>query len=145
VALTDDGATLATGEGDGTIELWDVSSGRRIAALKGAGAASLLRFSHDGRFLAAIDPTLELWDLQRRALVGSGALYPGSPPLESPIDLEFSATGDWLLTPGLHGRGMVWDLDASSWQLQVCGLLAWRPTRTEWHDFVGTSRYDPAC
>jgi WD40 repeat protein len=66
VAFSRDGATLAVGSGDGTVQLWDRASHRPIATLTSpAGAVTSVAFSRDGKTLAAsrADHTVRLWDV----------------------------------------------------------------------------------
>src|SRR5262245_60352983 len=49
VAITADGKTLASGGYDQTVKLWDVATGKEVAALKGRGPIAL---TPDGKTLA---------------------------------------------------------------------------------------------
>ena len=61
---------LATGGGDGTIILWDVSSGNQLATLQGhSERVEFVSFSPDGSILASGDwrDGMILWDVSSRS------------------------------------------------------------------------------
>jgi WD40 repeat protein len=68
VAFAPGGWVIATAATDGTIRLWDVSTGRARAALRYDGLeAEVIAFSPDGGTLVAggMEPTMWAWDLSR--------------------------------------------------------------------------------
>ena len=65
--LSPDGAILACGLDNGTIQLWQIPEGKRLRVLAGGfGGIASLDFSSDGQVLvsASVDGTVQIWKVQ---------------------------------------------------------------------------------
>ena len=73
-AISPDGRLLATGAGDGRIELWDLTSGTPVTTLSAsASVVYSAAFSPDGRLLATSNldtGEVDLWDVASRTKAG---------------------------------------------------------------------------
>lgn len=104
------GIGSATSTGAGTVDLWDVPSGRLIAELpNGSGATLGVAFSRDGRLLASAsqDQTVRVWDVATRALVGQ--------PLAGQtgvVDGVAFGDGSTLASASEDGTIWLWDVKA---------------------------------
>ncbi|KAF8298355.1 WD40 repeat-like protein, partial [Clavulina sp. PMI_390] len=112
VAFSHDGAVLASGSSDHTIQLWDVQShspkGNR---LKGHNCkVTSVAFSCDGAFLASgsDDQTIQLWDVQ--------SCTPKGDPLRGHSDyvksVAFSPDGALLASGSDDGTIQLWDVQS---------------------------------
>jgi WD40 repeat protein len=69
VAFSSDGKLVASGQSDGKVRLWEVSSGHKLGQLSGhEGIITSVAFSPDGRFVltGAADKTARLWETRSR-------------------------------------------------------------------------------
>lgn len=99
VIFSPDGQVLASGSHDGSIKLWDVSSGEVLNTLEGHYYSVIsLAFSPDGSILASggWGKKINLWDLSTGSLIQSWSISP-----YIAMDLAFSPDGKSLLV----GRG----------------------------------------
>lgn len=112
LALSPDGAKLATAGGDWTVRLWEVSTGKYINSLTGhPSSVNAVAFSPDGKILASAGSTLRLWDADTGALLHADNKDLGS------IDLiAFSPDGKTLATGG------GWDHTVHLWDVNTGGL-----------------------
>ncbi|WP_236003429.1 serine/threonine-protein kinase [Nonomuraea antri] len=106
VALSPDGATLATARGK-KLETWNVRQGRRIKAYDGAGDLAMA-FSPDGARLAAGSNLLDL---------ASGGIEPLAGG--SPSALAFSPDGGTLAYGLADGQVLLWDVRARERQATI--------------------------
>jgi WD40 repeat protein len=144
IAFSPDGRMLATPGIDGSVQLWDVRSGKLVRRLEqNVGTAVLsLEFSPDGETLAISggEPFASLWDVATGTQIGS-RLTAGS----RGAMLDLSPDGRRLLMTHANGEGAVWDIDPTSWARRACELANRTLTREEWEEFLPGRPYEPAC
>jgi WD40 repeat protein len=108
VAITPDGQQLVSGSDDGTIALWDLTTGRLLLSFHGHEAEiSGLVVTAPGEFIvsAAYDRTVKCWDLTSGRLVSA---YTGHEDWVSALALGSDART--VLSGALDGALHLWDL-----------------------------------
>jgi WD40 repeat protein len=108
VAFSPDGKTLAIGDSNGTLKLWDTGTGEEIHALSGhLNLISDFSFSPAGRFLASasFDGQVKIWDVASGAQVG---VIKGFDDQGTGVD--FNPDGKRLATVDQGGNVHVWNL-----------------------------------
>ena len=110
VAFSPDSKTLAAGEGDGIVQLWNVTSRKETGSLFTQDASEIrsVAFSPDGSFLAGGDDdgTAQLWDVATKQRIGI-PLTVDTRPVES---VAFSPAGKTLATGSNDGTARLWDV-----------------------------------
>jgi WD40 repeat protein len=115
-AYSPDGRLVATAGFEGTAQVWEADTGRRVSGpLRQEGSVSALAFSPDGRRLVTGGGDwfggrgkgeVRVWD------VATGRLLAGPPAHERGVSaVAFSPDGRRLLTSGWDGKARVWDAD----------------------------------
>lgn len=108
MAFSQNGKLLASGDKNGVIKLWDLSSGREIKTLsKHSLGVSDISFSPSGNLLVSggTDSSIKIWNvIDGRELMN---LYGGS---HSIISVIFSADEKKLISASLAGGIKLWDV-----------------------------------
>lgn len=100
-----DGRTLAVGDTEGHITLWDVAEDRQEVLTDAAGIVLALAYAPDGKQLAASgwDLAVTLWDLQAREPIGTLRGH------QSAVSrLRFSDDGHTLASVDIDGTARLW-------------------------------------
>lgn len=134
VAFSPDGRLLATGAGDfrkktdavpGIVALWDTNTGKSVDFLTShSGAIICVRFSDDGRLVAAADilGTIRIWDAKDRKHVGSFA--GDGERIRLGFDMAFSPDGKTLAAAGGKFLGVrLWDVSTGEVRLTIPSTL----------------------
>ena len=148
MAFSPDGHTLASGNADGAIRLWDVADLTQPQSLGSpltsqTGAVLAVAFGPDGHTLASgdFDGTVRLWSLPATTLTGGTG---------SVLDMAYSPDGHTLASADLDGTVWLWDVaDPAHPHLLgppltggtgAASRLRSAPTTTRWPPAVTTAR-----
>jgi beta-lactamase regulating signal transducer with metallopeptidase domain len=153
--ISPDGRRLAAGAQDGSVLVWDLTTGQEVARLAwNAPAVSCVRWSRGSDRLAI---GYGGWSDGEQASLAVWSPEEGAPTLELPLSqpagaVEWLEQNDTLAIASWSGQTQVWSLNTSQpvWQMQldkdVVSSAAWSPNCTlgiEWLDQPVSLRTDP--
>ena len=146
VAFSPNGTTLAAGNADGTVRLWDMATGRQIGRpLTGpADPVTSVTFSPDGTTLASASPdhTVRLWDLATSRPVGA----PLTGHTGQVTSVAFSPDGKTLAAGSADHTVRLWDVAYLVNAVpHLCALAGRSLTRAEWARYVPGLAYQRVC
>ncbi len=103
-----DGKRLATGAGDNSVRIWDLTAGTQQAVLTPTGRIGTFSVSRDGNWIATGSPgnDIKLWDA--RTGDARGELSGHNAPVSA---LMFSADSRWLASGDDRGHVRLWHLE----------------------------------
>ncbi|HET8931778.1 MAG TPA: AAA family ATPase [Acidimicrobiales bacterium] len=142
LAFGPDDDLLATGDNDGRISLYRVSTGQVLWTSQGASArgTQALSWSPEGTLLVASMDDRSTMLLQ----AVDGQRLGGDLPTVRTTPANFIHGGSALVIPTLLGVVRV-DLDVAGWPDLACANTDRSLTRTEWEHYLPGSRYRPIC
>jgi WD40 repeat protein len=110
IVFSPDGKWLASGSGDGTVQLWDVDHRQPIGKPLPAGSVAAMAFSPPDRKLlaiASIEQGLQLWDVDTQQRVGKPLL-----PSALVKHLAFVGDGELLAAASIGQLVQLWNVDS---------------------------------
>jgi WD40 repeat protein len=125
LAFSGDDRTLATGNDDGTVRVWDLASGSARSWPAHRGVVADVAYSPDGRWLASAgeDGLVRLWDRAG----GADRTFAGHREMASAID--FSPDGKWLASASWDGSVRLWNVASGAVRVLVAGAHRVRMVR----------------
>ncbi|CAE6463294.1 unnamed protein product [Rhizoctonia solani] len=119
VRFSPDGSVVVSGSSDGTVLIWDVTTGQQVAELlKGDDAILSVGFSPDGRQVVCGSIVGRIRVLDRH--IGDALVGPIEGHTNSICSVEFSSNGMRLVSGSDDKSVRVWDAPTGK-QIVVCG------------------------
>jgi len=151
VAFSRAGHTLASGDADGTIRLWNTADPAHPHPFSqphtaNVGSVFSLAFSADGRLLASgdADGTIGLWNVTDPA-----APHSLGQPLAGHIDkvysVAFAKNGNTLASASNDETIRLWNLNVDYAVKRVCAIARNDLTPQQWQAYIPQRPFQPPC
>ncbi len=131
---------------DGIIQVWQISSSRKVTHIELERLVSDVAFSPDSKFLAArtTDGTTRVWDLtshqEEVARIKTSSSFN---PLGSAV--SFSPDGKYLITTDRGEEVRVWFWQPEYQVVEACSRLTRNLTPEEWEQYLPGEPYCKTC
>jgi WD40 repeat protein len=155
VAASPEEQILASASRDGTIILWNSTTGQPVSSLLQGHPGSVWRvaFSPDGQTLASAgcaqvtahgnceQGEIRLWDVATGRQLGQS--FVGHQDVAWAI--AFSPDGNKLASSSRDGTIILWDLNRDSWMKRACDIANRNLSEVEWQQYLGDELYRETC
>lgn len=152
VEFSPDGNQLATAGDNGTIRLWNASTGEPIATLFGHNdKVTRIAFSPDGQRLvtASFDGTVSQWDVASRRQITRfefiKSIVVDSIPGNAIVEVAFSSDGRSLTAVSKDGTVNVYYTRVEDLMNLACARVSRNLTSEEWERYITIEPYRPTC
>ena len=144
LVFSSDSNVLAAGDGVNVI-VWDLANMEQIgASFYGFGFA----LSPDGKFLATLTSDapeitqIILWDITTHRSIGNPIFENHA---EMMIHLAYRPDGNTLVSNGINGSIILWNMDPEEWTKQACQRADRNFTLDEWTLYFPNEEYRKTC
>jgi WD40 repeat protein/DNA-binding SARP family transcriptional activator/energy-coupling factor transporter ATP-binding protein EcfA2 len=148
VAFSPDGTKLATTDWEGTLDIWDVATGRRLARIPDPDQAvtASVAWSPDGTTIAVTDweNTLRLFDVATRGEIGPPFQLGPVGGNDNPYGV-FTPDGKDVVVSDDTGRTWVVPVTLGAWEAAACRIADRNFTQGEWKNFFPGRPYRRVC
>jgi WD40 repeat protein len=151
VAFSPDGRMLAagglarrlesSGPAEGTVWVWNVTTGTIVVQLPHQTRVSAIGFSPDGKHLATggQDELVRIWDTTTWTVVAT------LPHKGWVLAVAFSPEGKYLVTGDRSSAARLWNVQITDWIQAACARLPRNLTLQEWQRYFSDVPYRATC